>query len=50
MRYLEVFGVLTGVGIDVSKFFIVGAGILNQKQERNRSLKNVTSLISGQKR
>jgi len=26
MSYLEVFGVLTGVGVDVSKFFWVGAG------------------------
>jgi len=26
MSYLEVFGVLTGVGVDVSKFF--GAGVL----------------------
>jgi len=26
--YLEVFGVLTGVGVDVSKFFGVGAGAL----------------------
>jgi len=28
MSYLEVFGVLTGVGVDVSKF--VGAGVLNR--------------------
>jgi len=28
MSYLEVFGVLTGVGVDVSKFFGVGAGVL----------------------
>jgi len=27
MRYLEVFGVLTRVGVDVSKFFGVGAGV-----------------------
>jgi len=26
MSYLEVFGVLTGVGVDVSKIFGVGAG------------------------
>jgi len=26
MSYLEVFGVLTGVGVDVSKIFRVGAG------------------------
>jgi len=26
MSYLEVFGVLTGIGADVSKFFGVGAG------------------------
>jgi len=26
--YLEVFGVLTGVGVDASKFFGVGAGVL----------------------
>jgi len=25
---LEVFGALTGVGVDVSKFFGVGAGVL----------------------
>jgi len=28
MSYLEVFGVLTGVGVDVSKFFRVGAVVL----------------------
>jgi len=28
MSYLEVFGVLTGVGVDVSKFFGAGAGVL----------------------
>jgi len=28
MGYLEVFGVLTGVGVDVSNFFGVGAGVL----------------------
>jgi len=28
MSYLEVFGVLTGVEVDVSKFFGVGAGVL----------------------
>jgi len=26
MSYLEIFGVLTGVGVDVSKIFGVGAG------------------------
>jgi len=26
MSYLDVFGVLTGVGVDTSKFFGVGAG------------------------
>jgi len=26
--YLDVFGVLTGVGVEVSKFFGVGAGVL----------------------
>ena len=30
MSYLEVFGVLTGVGVDVSKFFGVGAGVLKR--------------------
>jgi len=30
MSYLEVFGVLTGVGADVSKFFGVGAGVLKR--------------------
>jgi len=28
MSYLEVFGVLTGVGLDLSKFCGVGAGVL----------------------
>jgi len=28
VSYLEVFGVLTGVGVDVSKFFEVGAAVL----------------------
>jgi len=28
MSYLEILGVLTGAGVDVSKFFGVGAGIL----------------------
>ena len=28
MNYLELFGILTGVGVDVSKFFRVGAGVL----------------------
>jgi len=28
VTYLEVFGVLTGVGVDVLKFFGVGAGVL----------------------
>jgi len=28
MSYFEVFGVLTGVGVDVSKFFGLGAGVL----------------------
>jgi len=28
MSYLEVFGALTGVGVDVSKFFGAGAGVL----------------------
>jgi len=43
MSYLEVFGALRGVRVDVSKFFGVGA-VLSQNQER--SLKNVTSFIS----
>jgi len=30
MSYLEVFGVLTGVGVDVSKIFGVGAGALKR--------------------
>ena len=30
MSYLEVFEVLTGVGVDVSKFFGVGAGVLKR--------------------
>jgi len=29
MGYLEVFGVLTGVGVDVSKLFAVWAGVWN---------------------
>jgi len=36
--------VLKGAGVDVSKFF--GAGVLSVEQERSRSLKNVTLLIS----
>jgi len=28
LNYFEVLGVLTGVGVDVSKFFGVGAGVL----------------------
>ena len=28
MSYLEVFGMLIGVGVDVSKFYGVGAGVL----------------------
>ena len=31
MSYLEVFGVLTRVGVDVSKFFRVGAGVLKRR-------------------
>jgi len=30
MSYLKVFGVLTGVGVDVSKFFGVGAVVLKR--------------------
>jgi len=30
MSYLEVFGVLTGVGVNVLKFFWVGAGVLKR--------------------
>jgi len=30
MSYLEVFRVLTGVGVDVSKFFGVRAGVLKR--------------------
>jgi len=30
MSYLDVFGVLTGVRVDVSKFFGVGAGVLKR--------------------
>jgi len=30
MSYLEVFGVLAGVGVDVSKFLGVGAGVLKR--------------------
>ena len=33
MSYLEVFGVLTGVGVDVSKIFGVGAGGLKHGTE-----------------
>jgi len=33
MSYLEVLGVLTGVGVNVSKFFIVGAGVLKRGVE-----------------
>jgi len=30
MSYVEVFGVITGVGVDVSKVFGVEAGVLNR--------------------
>jgi len=30
MSYLEVFGVSTGVGVEVSKFFGVGAGVFKR--------------------
>jgi len=30
VSYLEFFGVLTGVGVDVSKFIGVGAGVLKR--------------------
>jgi len=45
MSYLEVFGVLTGVGVDVSKCYGVetGAGVLRSGAEL--SLKNVILLI-----
>jgi len=45
MSYLEVFRVLTGVRVDVLKFFGVGHESLSQKQEQSRSQKNVTPLI-----
>jgi len=44
MNYLEVFGVLTGVAVDVSKFCGDGAGVL---KARSRSLKNAAPFISG---
>jgi len=34
MSYLEDFGVLTRVGVDVFKFFGVGAGVSVKKQTR----------------
>jgi len=39
MSCLENFGVLTGVGVDVSKIFRVGAGSLIQEQQPSRSHK-----------
>jgi len=48
MSYLEVFGVLTGVGVDIAKFF--EAGVLKPEPEGSRSLKNVTPFISGANR
>jgi len=33
MSYLEVFGVLTGVGVEVSKFCRVGAGVSKPEAE-----------------
>ena len=33
MSYLEVFGVLTGVGVDVSKIFGVGAGAESESEK-----------------
>jgi len=46
MNYLEVFGVLIGVGVDVSKFSESQQESQSVEQERSRSLKNVTPLIS----
>jgi len=44
MGYLDVFGVLTGVGVDVSKIFGVGAGVLKcgarVESESDKSLTN----------
>jgi len=48
MSYLEVFGVSTGVGVDVSKFCGVGAGVLKHGAGTELSLKNVTPLISAE--
>jgi len=38
LNYFEVFGVLTGVKVDVSKIFRVGAGVL--KREAGAELKS----------
>jgi len=34
MSYLEVFRVLTGVGVDVSTFFVVGAGVAESESQK----------------
>jgi len=50
MSYLEVFGVLTGVGVDVKKFSELEQEQESQRMEQERShrgLKNMTPLISG---
>jgi len=47
MSYLEYFGVLTAVGVDVVKLFGVGAGAFKQKTGEESQSKNVTPLVSG---
>jgi len=47
MNYLKVFGVLTRVGVDVSKIFGVGAGAGFLKYGARAESENVTPLISG---
>jgi len=41
---LEDFGVLTGVGIDVSKFFVVGTGVFKRNIGAEPEPKNATPL------
>jgi len=46
MSYVEVFGVLAGVGVAVSKFFGVGAVVFKPETGAASESENVTALIS----
>ena len=47
MSYLKVFGVLTEIGVDVSKIFGVGAGVLKHGAGVQSESEKVTPLVSG---